>query len=724
MKLIKCYIDNFGKLSDKEFVFKDGLNEIREDNSSGKSTLAAFIKAMLFGFADTKSQKLEENERRKFEPWQGGIFGGSLEFEASGSKYRIERRFSKKASDDSVKIFDTGTGNELQKYSDELGRIIFGIDREGFERTVFLSDKSFSEKIENPTIAAKLSDLSGVSFDMPSLKSALELLEEQRKFYHKQSGSGAIDDVSMQLSSLEFKYRELEELGKVHEADAARLSALRKKQTELAELEHKVRAQKEKSSLSLAIREQYNEKLQKLSQEKDKLENIKASFPSDVPRDEELDELAMMERECNSLSEKLSEHEKHLPQLLEEKIRLENSQKEIEELAKLEFKLCEKRNLFNSDTGAKKASGAMRLPIFIGASMLLILLGVILGVLVNPFLFLTAALALLPMLAYASKKKETEKKRATDISALDREFDELEKHSRAIAEKLGFIYTGIDELEKNVSERLEKVEGKLTERASISDAHHRLREILAAQYSQNGAENLSSLRNRVSSYKSAEILVIALSEELIRFKEKYRLEESKTETQEALPEISEITENLKQVNAEISVLAGKYSADENELEASDEISAKIEELRACEQKYKESFETVKLTKKYLELARERMNARYLGKTVDSFKKYTVLISDEQGDFGMDTSFVLTKREGGQSRAKASYSKGTRELYELALRLALTDSLYENEKPFVILDDPFAYFDDLKLERAKKMLESLSQSKQIIYLTPTQNRCVN
>lgn len=724
MKLIKCYIDNFGKLSDKEFIFKDGLNEIREDNGSGKSTLAAFIKAMLFGFSDTKSQKLEENERRKFEPWQGGVFGGSLEFEANNSTYRIERRFSKKASDDSVKIFDTGTGKELPKESEEVGRIIFGIDREGFERTVFFSDKIFSEKNENPTIAAKLSDLSGVSFDMPSLKSALELLEEQRKFYHKQSGSGAIDEVSEQRSILEFKYRELEELGKRHEADAIHLSALRKKQAELAELELKARAQKEKNSLSLALRDQYNEKLLKLSQEKEKLENIKTSFPSDIPKDDELDELAMMEREKSSLSEKLSEFESILPQILEEKAMLKNSSEELEKTAELELKLCEKRKLITSKSDPGRASGATRLPIFICASIFLLLLGIILGVLTNPFLYLTASLAVLPMLVYSSKKKREDKKRAADISALDTEIAELEKRSQAIAEKLEFVYTGTDGLSKSISERLERIEGMLKERERILYEHRRLSERLTAQYSQNGAENLSALRSRVSLYKNTEILVSAIEDEISRFKEKYKLEENKTEPQEILPEIDEITEKLKQINAEISVLAGKYSADENELEAIDEISAKIDELRSCEQKYKESFETVKLTKKYLELAREKMNARYLGKTMDSFKKYTALISDEHGDFGMDTNFVLTRREGGQSRPKNAYSKGTRELYELALRLSLADSLYENELPFIILDDPFAYFDDTKLERAKEMLGTLSEKKQIIYLTPSENRCVN
>ena len=47
MKLIECYVENFGKISRQKFSFKDGLNCMTEDNGSGKTTLATFIKVML-----------------------------------------------------------------------------------------------------------------------------------------------------------------------------------------------------------------------------------------------------------------------------------------------------------------------------------------------------------------------------------------------------------------------------------------------------------------------------------------------------------------------------------------------------------------------------------------------------------------------------------------------------------------------------------------------------
>ena len=54
MKLLKCHIENFGILSNYNFDFSAGLTTICRENSFGKSTFAAFIKAMFYGFPRTE----------------------------------------------------------------------------------------------------------------------------------------------------------------------------------------------------------------------------------------------------------------------------------------------------------------------------------------------------------------------------------------------------------------------------------------------------------------------------------------------------------------------------------------------------------------------------------------------------------------------------------------------------------------------------------------------
>ncbi len=50
MRLISCHIENFGVLSNKDYTFGEGINSFCKENGVGKTTLAAFIRAMFYGF--------------------------------------------------------------------------------------------------------------------------------------------------------------------------------------------------------------------------------------------------------------------------------------------------------------------------------------------------------------------------------------------------------------------------------------------------------------------------------------------------------------------------------------------------------------------------------------------------------------------------------------------------------------------------------------------------
>ena len=120
MKLLACNVENFGTLSGFKMSFSDGLTVINEQNGFGKSTLALFFKAMFYGLPKTTKKKIAENERMRLIPWQGGLFGGTLDFEAGGKKYRIERSFSDKAGD-TFKLYDLLTGKVSNDYSENIG---------------------------------------------------------------------------------------------------------------------------------------------------------------------------------------------------------------------------------------------------------------------------------------------------------------------------------------------------------------------------------------------------------------------------------------------------------------------------------------------------------------------------------------------------------------------------------------------------------------------------
>ena len=149
----------------------------------------------------------------------------------------------------------------------------------------------------------------------------------------------------------------------------------------------------------------------------------------------------------------------------------------------------------------------------------------------------------------------------------------------------------------------------------------------------------------------------------------------------------------------------------------DELVADCQMYSETVKKYERLLDINLKTQKFLFEAKDNLTARYLSKTKSAFDRYVSIITGESpDDFKMDTSFAVMKSERGALKSTAAYSRGTRDTYFLATRLALVDSLYENEAPFIILDDPFAYFDDTRLSHSLSAIQKLAKERQIIYFT--------
>lgn len=310
MKIKELYIENFGKLSAYKASFTDGLNSFIEDNGYGKTTLSVFIKAMIYGFDDTRRQSLDENDRKKYTPWQGGSFGGYLVFESKGIDYRVERTFASKAADDTFKLYNLNTGKTSSDYSSSLGEELFGIDADGFERTVFLSEKNLTGKNTNQSISAKLSNLVGTEGDIGGFDEAIKLLDERRKFYQKRGGSGEIRETENEISELEDRIRTLyakrnlssqteSEIAKINE----KISSLRAKKEIILEKERKEMLAKEKRGYEI----QYNEMLGALKIDEQRESELLNFFKLRLPSNAEVALAAESASEVKRLRKTLSD---------------------------------------------------------------------------------------------------------------------------------------------------------------------------------------------------------------------------------------------------------------------------------------------------------------------------------------------------------------------------------------------------------------------------------
>ena len=127
------------EISDRTFDFKEGLNVICGENGWGKTTLCAFLKVMFFGFENERTRDAYENERKRFKPWQGGVYGGSVNFEADGVEYRLLRTFGLKEAEDEFVLKEVATGLDSNAFGKNIGEELFAIDAESFKRTVFFA---------------------------------------------------------------------------------------------------------------------------------------------------------------------------------------------------------------------------------------------------------------------------------------------------------------------------------------------------------------------------------------------------------------------------------------------------------------------------------------------------------------------------------------------------------------------------------------------------------
>ncbi len=165
MQIRRIHIENFGKLHHYEQEFAFGLNTVCADNGWGKSTLAAFIKAMFYGLPYTTKRSIKENERKHYFPWQGGAFGGSMEFEAGGREYRVERFFGAKEKEDTFALYDLVTGLECKDYTERLGEELFHVDRNAYARSSFFTQQDFAA-VNSDSLNSRLTRVEETAGDM------------------------------------------------------------------------------------------------------------------------------------------------------------------------------------------------------------------------------------------------------------------------------------------------------------------------------------------------------------------------------------------------------------------------------------------------------------------------------------------------------------------------------------------------------------------------------
>lgn len=791
MKILSCHIENFGKISDLRVDFSDGMHVINEPNAWGKSTLAAFIKAMFYGFESRKEAGAFEKERNLYRPWQGGVFGGELEFEVGGQAYRISRTFGKSEKADEFHLYDCVTNLESGDYSENIGEELFDLDAASFKRSVFIAQNDCMSQTTD-AINAKLGNLVENTNDINNYESAQEYLKNLANQMSPNRATGSIKKRRNLMVAIEQELHSYDAAGKAVEelAQKQQLALLNKEQLvrrrdsyakELQEASEESR-RKELRKSYLGLCADHEEKLEALVLFTD-------IFPMGVPDGDELAEKQALARKLEEdkttlQNLELTEAERAELVKLHVKFRkqcptddevdaqlqkLKEIQPVQEERMRIEMKLSEKEHESLQDrSSAKTETPSTSVWTVIGVILALIgVAGEVGGLLflrsiqyglwmiiAGAVLFVSGVLLLIiglrkraSLLAQMeAERKAWETSRRTwreEVMSLQQEEKEKSASIQQIkSETEGFLkqylilandgdYTSalyelktlLHEFERLVEKnaKCEEMRGIVQkERGALLDYGLKI----GQRFSEDMISDINYLQTEAAKYRMAKESAAAAEAKVKAFEAENDMgrllrEKRFTYSLEDLNlKIKHLDEEIEQVRAGIEQYSRQMEDLQEQLDLRDEKQQELADLMALQEQEQQTYNTVITTQDYLQRAREQFTARYMAPISNAFRKYydMLLGASNSTSWQIDANISFRMKEQGELRETHWLSAGYQDLIGICMRLALVDAMYQGEKPFLILDDPFVNLDEEKTNRGMELLMAVSEEYQILYFT--------
>jgi len=768
MIIKRCYVENFGGLSAFQYEFDSGLNVIKEKNGWGKSTLVAFIKAMLYGLTYKQNSK-DFYDRKRYEPWNGGSFGGYLVFETGGKEYKVTRFFGKKNTDDTFELTDLATNRESTDFSEKLGEEIFKIDMESFERSIYVA--LWNDKTVEMTndINAKLNDLIENANDIGNFDKADADLEKAIKSLERRGGSGDIDvrkeeilsikekieDCDNKLKSIELMNKEVEEYLRTQKEYEAKVKAIDEQLSKIDVYSKK---------------KQYEELKNQLKTAGQAVEELKKYFSHHVPLEKELDEYLKLSSEMSGLKAQeealiLSYEEKKTLDILQrayenEDVTIENVNrclKDYEEVGRLQNKINNEEvqlNILRQNLELQKTNaggkGSRKPVVLVG--LLLLVMGVadLFMSLTNVFFIWPIVGVVLILAGFMSGKKAPDNNAGYNIiMEHQNKIEEYQSMKKEIEDNyISFIreVTGAADTQNILGEIMKIKENiaeyaRLKERsAKAAEAERILKEKKEQMSSFDAAFPLAEgedmpkriifIRDKERDYSKAVSDMEKANRALADFEastdinilttvgdvyEDIDVKGLQTERERWQNEIRKTVNFISARNRDIDMAgidADKKQEYENELERKKE---EVAELR-------ERLSILKETRKYLSKAKENLSTRYMTGMKEAFERYLKIFGVDD-NIRIDADLSIKMEKNGKDRDRKFFSTGYSEMVEICTRLALVDAMYKEEQPFIILDDPFVNLDEEKLRAISSAVKELAEERQVIYCLCHESRMI-
>lgn len=735
MIIEKIDIKSFGALTDMTLDFNEGINVIEGQNEAGKSTIAAFIRYMLFGF--DPDDKASLSERKKRINWTTGTAQGSMVVRVKGKKYLITRttvpvldslgRETYK-EDSSIIDMDSGT-TSFGKLP--AGEVFFGVSGELFVNTAFVGQVGDSAINEGSVRASIENILFSGSERINTERAIAKITEKMDGLIHREGQSGVIPDLMRRRDEL------VETLERSNEDNKQILA----KETELYRIRQERKESEERLDRLVDLDNCYTnvmkihsfDELHKLEEDSAAKADAYSSFIREntragyVPTEEYLTDIAIARRTVNDTYRAFVEAEDAYAR-----------EKSVVGITREIESMIELSDTMGGEQGVLQSAGAARLGfikniIFTVLTALAAIAAVVYEIVAVDFFAevlmrvavgAVGAVALVGTVLF-SVFLAREKKRLDAVAA---KFGVDTYHD--LVGKIGVIgearvkRDGLVRSIENARVLLER------SREAYDNAKAELTRVIVRWGEEPPTSGLEEFLDKLAAKVSA-----FLERKKILLEEKNVIELSVRELRRQLADISEID-----IRATVSPMKRKVLSTINHddiISGIAQLRLRIEECKREEQDVESELISLRVkagdpTALYAKITalddrinelRDRHKAYYTAlKCIESASDdLRSEISPRLGEYATELMSVMTDRkystfsvsdgmkvtfaaEDGTEKSVDFLSGGTRDLAYIAVRMALIDMLYP-EKPPVCFDETFAHQDNV---RARSMMRAVAK----------------
>ncbi len=682
MQLKELKISDFGKFHQKNISLKAGINLVYGENEAGKSTVHAFIRGMLFGIEKPRGRVSKDDTYTRYQPWDSPFsYRGSLDYTLEGRNYRIIRNLEKNQKN--ISLLDLETGRELGSDNSGIREMLGGLTESGYVNTVSVEQQKVRTGAELAgEVRNYITNLSLAKNNEVDVNKALAFLQGKKKELESKRPLQELKET-----------KELIEKGKVAEQRADNLMNQLNKATKdllLAEekLSQEIPDDKEMQRVSryeeaLLRYPLMEEKLHSYEADKNKRKELAAKRNSlkaeidvnNYPESSELKQNIEIIRNSLKLKEGIENEKQKL--LSEAAVREKNSRRNA--LAGTALLLLAGIMFFLMGLASHSKVWLAAIPLFIGA----------------------AAVGIYTL------RKSSEGNYSEELSRLEIKVQQVQKQREEIfsgfhvknEEELTALYEASIKAELQNNFKEEQIKGYIGQEKLLEEnLLEERKEILS--YLMLIPEEKERLMQKEYEPEEKDLLRVRVylagkKEEQKRaraelYKERDRLSLLAEQIKWELNSLADNEENLLFYQEKEKKLLEKEEELRTELEA---VAAAMETIRTLSQKIHDSFGTV-LNRKISSLVSELTDGKY-------------------SNIRIDENLDIKAEIGEEYRLLDRLSTGTMEQFLLALRLGVSDVLYDKELP-LLLDDCFAYYDDKRTKAALSYLAACN--RQILLFT--------